>query len=621
MLSRTGVTIAIVLAVGGLYLWIARAANDPFYWRNNLSGYYNYLARGFANGHLYLPIEPSPALLKLSNPWDPQVDFSLKVRDVALFNRRYYLYHGATPAVLLFLPWRLLSGHDVSENFGLFLFCFAGFLFSAGALSGLLQLADAKPSLALWAVMLIAMGTCQCVPYLLNRVWVYEVAIGVAYFCMSAAFYFLVRAAGLQFAPRWLALSGLFFGLAIGARPHMGLAALIALAGVSISRRRPAAIAAFALPLALVALAIATYNYARFGDPLEFGVRYLLAGENQQRVKLSAEFVLPGLYFLCICAPRFTPVFPWVLQVFRSPYVSAEHSLPQGYFLEPIIGGLYLAPFLMGILLLRKSGARLILRLLLASAASVLLFIAATGFSTQRYQPDFLAPAVLAAAAIAGIFIARTKGLARTALTAAFAVFVAFGAVVNLALSVTGPYDGLLKNASGTYLGIARALSPFEDYRPALNPRVAVDFSAEFNPHSNEASEPLLTMGDHTYRYFLYAQQAGERLRIVSQCDASTVEQEIERPAVPVQFHVEYLPSSGKVGVSMNGRELLQHDVKKLLTAPWQITVGENRIDPGVTARRFTGKIRKSSKSVRAGSAQPIASIFSESQPQILRSK
>jgi hypothetical protein len=43
---------------------------------------------------------------------------------------------------------------------------------------------------------------------------------------------------------------------------------------------------------------------------------------------------------------------------------------------------------------------------------------------------------------------------------------------------------------------------------------------------------------------------------------------------------------------SLNGNAVLSHDIGTLVTAPAQITVGENRIDCSVTARRFSGRIQ-----------------------------
>ena len=63
---------------------------------------------------------------------------------MALFNGRYYLYFGAAPAVALFLPWRIVTGHDLPENFALFLFCFGGYVFYCAAFLRFLQMAGAN---------------------------------------------------------------------------------------------------------------------------------------------------------------------------------------------------------------------------------------------------------------------------------------------------------------------------------------------------------------------------------------------------------------------------------------------------------------------------------------------
>ena len=279
-IARRAVFAAMALLAGVYYLWCARATGQPFQWGYDLGGYYNYLARGFARGHLSVAIEPSPKLLALPDPYAASVDDSLKVHDMAFYRGRYYLYHGATPAVLLFTPWRLITGHDVPENFALPLFCLAGFLFSAGTLLRLLGRERVEVSPALLAILLLALAVSQGVPFLFSRIWVYEVAIGCGYFCLAGAVFFLVRAIGSRREPLWLAASGLMFGLSIGCRPHLGLAAVIATAMLAVwfgRVRRLPAIISFLAPLVAAGLAIALYNYQRFGNPFEFGVRYLLA--------------------------------------------------------------------------------------------------------------------------------------------------------------------------------------------------------------------------------------------------------------------------------------------------------------------------------------------------------
>src|SRR5262249_41727877 len=125
---------ASALVMGAVYLWCAQAGNERFEWRHDNGGFYNHLGRALSAGHLYLPLEPSPELLALADPWDPRRNASLGTLDLVLYNRRYYLYHGPTPALILFTPYRLITGHDLPEAFAAFLFCWFAYLCSCGVL-------------------------------------------------------------------------------------------------------------------------------------------------------------------------------------------------------------------------------------------------------------------------------------------------------------------------------------------------------------------------------------------------------------------------------------------------------------------------------------------------------
>jgi hypothetical protein len=602
-IAGRAVFVAIAFLAGAYYLWCVRATGHDFPWGHDLGGYYNYLGRAFANGHLYVDIPPSPKLLALPDPYAANIDDSLVMHDMAFYRGRYYLYHGAAPAVLLFTPWRLVTGHDVPENFALALFCFAGFLFSAGTLLRLLKLAQAEVSPVLLATLLLALGVCQGVPYLLSRIWVYEIAIGGGYCCLSAAFFFLTLSIQSTRTSAWLAASGLMFGLAIACRPHLGLAAVIATVALAVTflrKRRPGAIIPFLVPLVAVGLLIATYNYLRFGNPFEFGIHYLLGNPTLNRTQLAGRYMLPGLYYMLLCAPDFGPVFPWTRLAFRYPFHAA------GYFLEPTAGSLFLAPFLVGILFVPLArGARMLLTIVLASAAAVMLFVTATGFTSQRYEVDFLPLAALAAAAGFAIAIARRAGWQRHALTGALVLLVTAGVVTNLALGIAGPYDELLKNRPASYARIARWFSPIERFRPLLNPSVDVEFTARSTPHDDGFREPLLSMGRQTFRDILLLQHHPGKFRLISQSETSSAAQEIEDPATqPLRFHVAYRPESRTLAVAVNGRDVLTHHLEALFTAPAQVTLGENSIAPDVSVPRFSGRI-DTVRTVIASARQP----------------
>lgn len=603
------------LAVGSYYLWAVRATGHPFEWHRDLSGYYDYLGQSLARGRLDLPIQPAPQLLALPNPWDPAADSTYKLWDAALFQRHYYLYHGAGPAVILFAPFRLLTHHDMPENFALFLFCFGGWLLSGATLLRILSLSGARIGLGTLTFMLLALGICSSIPYLLNRVWVYEIAIGGGYFCVSAAFFLLARSIGSKRETYWLAGSGLMFGLAVSCRPTLLLAAVAALAGlcvVAIGTRganwiSPARkLMAFAVPLAIIGMGIALYNYARFGSPFEFGIRYLLSGPGQNRIRLDAANLLPGLYYNLFCQPGFDAVFPWVRTVLGYPFASASH-LPPDYFLEPTVGAFFLAPFIAVAFFVprtKPSGIdtpRIFLVTVTASSVAILLFLAATGFVTQRYEVDFLPMAALAALGNAGILLSRSARARRRLLTCALAACIAFGIVVNLALGLSGPYDDVLKNRPAAYARLARWFSPVTILRPMMNPSLDVKFSAEFAPQPDGTREPLLTIGRVPSRQRLYAEWHGPDLRIVLETASSNTNFELASPGVrPVEIQVRYVPESAKLAVAINGRDEIVADPEIIFTAPAQVTVGEDATGSSGAPARFSGPIRILRKLVQA---------------------
>jgi hypothetical protein len=619
--SRRLVVALVCLGVAAFYLWTLQAGGYHFQFKLPQDGYYDYLGQAFASGQLHLPVTPEPALLATPNPWDPAVPDDLKLWDAVLYKGRYYLYHGPGPAVMLFAPWKLITGRDLPERFAIFLLCFGGFAFSCATLLRWLALAGVKIGLGSLSASILALGLCQSVPYLLNRVFVYEIAIAGAYFSISAGMYFLARSAQSRRVAPWLGASGFMFGMAIACRPHLGVAGVFAFTGLALFYLRSRGIAglfrsrelmAFAFAFAAVGAAVAMYNFARFGNPFEFGLRYLLTGLNQNRVKLSTEYVLPGLYYWLICPPNISPVFPWVTLEFPFRYPFNEvRPFPPGYFLEGIMGVLYAAPFAAGALLIpfrRRAtvavqqaavGAPLLLWTALGASLTGLLFLAATGFTTQRYEVDFLPLAVLAALANLFIFISRRAGWTRVLMSAGVALLIAWSTVANMALAVSGPYDDILKLRPAGYVRLARWFSPFERYRPMMNPYVDVALSANLAGVPDRSGEPLVSMGRQVYRYFLYVERANGKFRLISRSDASRVEYVLEeRDVRRAEIHLTYNPETRKMITSLNGREVLVHETGTLVTSPAEVTVGENRIDRDVVAPRFTGPIENVSTRV-----------------------
>lgn len=534
------------------YHWQVRAAGNDIAWGHDLAGYYNFLAQGLTQGHLYLPVDPSPQLLAQPNPWDPKVDDSLKLFDAVLFNRRYYLYHGIGPALMAFAPWRLLTRHDLPENAAILGFGFTGWLFAAGAFLGCLRLQRRTPHPVLVFVALLMLAVCQGVPFLLNRVWVYEVAIAAGYFCISAALCFLVRYLNTQ-VNSWLLPAGFFFGMAVACRPHLGLVGALALLLLLLKHRR--AFLHAALPFTLVCAAVCFYNYQRFNQPLEFGTRYLLSGANQGEVHWLLSHLARGFHYLLLAPPVISPVFPWFHAAPRPA------TLPLSYTLEPLIGALWLAPILVLLpFAFRKTPARPVLLILLSGGFGLLLFLAGTGWSVQRYQVDFLPLLLLAALASAPLVIP--------------ALLVVPCLAVSLALGITGPYDEMLRNRPARYVKIAQWFSPVANLRPRLNPPINALFTRPAT-RPEGTTEILLAAGPTAAHYELRFMQALGKPTLVSEFGlfgASKATAELAPTTSPRHLDVRYNPADMTLTVTENGVPVLRHKFGPLVTAPAEIT-------------------------------------------------
>lgn len=599
------------VAVGAFYFWIIGigAVSDRFAWDSGLdkyyglpspaiakgswdiNGYYDLLGRAFATGHLSLPVKPQPELLALADPQDDRTNGPYKLLDVVLYRRHYYLYHGATPAVLLFAPWYLLTRHDFPENFAAFLFALGGYFFLSLLFVNVLAHLSYRTPWPLLTLCLLALGIGQCVPFLLHRVKVYEVAIACGYCCVSGGFYFLFQAITRSRACAvWGALSGLSFGLAVGARPQLGLAALCGLA-VLVACRRPARIqvVAFVLPVIACCMTVAAYNYARFGNPLEFGLRYQLADTVYQNIRLSTVNVAPGLYYLLLCPPDIVPEFPFFRLTVREPFDAVSHTRPARYFLEPTSGILWLCPVVLLAILTpfcRKwldgsPGVFALVVAMLTFGLGCILFIATTGLMSQRFEVDFL-PFLLFVGCVVGCELvgapeARSR-IVGTVGAAVFAGLLLYAIGSNAALAIQGPYDQFVQASPHAYVELARWFSPVERFRPVENPELRVQASFAFSSPCKPELKPLISAGEFGTRYLLSeACSPDGHMTLLSE----TSVQSADGRTVDVNYSaglnlvgLQFTPANRTMTISWNGNVVLRHRLRFLITSPSQIHFG-----------------------------------------------
>lgn len=199
--------------------------------------------------------------------------------DFALYQGRWFVVFPPAPALLI-LPWVAMAGAAVRTLDGLFFAIIAG-LAPAGMFLALDRLrreryVNCGSPLVMALVALHAFGTVYFFIVVQGTVWfaAHVVAgIGVAFFLYCAI------------AARYPFGAGLALSLAIASRPTlMGLVLFFLIEWWRVAQRSNAAarhfdyrrLVAFLGPLLLTLGLLGWLNRARFGDPFEFGYRYLV---------------------------------------------------------------------------------------------------------------------------------------------------------------------------------------------------------------------------------------------------------------------------------------------------------------------------------------------------------
>jgi hypothetical protein len=415
-------TAVALVAIGWFFFWTARTSGA--FGTPGEEDYYNFLVRGWRGGHLYMSKEPRPEMLALADPYDPAQNSAVRLGDASFFRGHYYLYFSAAPALILHWPFHALTGHELATTSAIYVYCLTGFL--AASAVWLLMRRRYFPHSAAWTgaagVLMLGLGTG--VLTLLRRPLVWELPISSAYaFAMLAvlAIYWALHGRRPVLA---MGLAGLCVGLAVASRPG-GLfgVAMLAPALWHLWRRpgagtggRWCAVAA-AAGFGVCMIAVVAHNYARFGNPLEFGVSYELSSNYEAKERhFSLSYFAHNAWIYFFHPAQWSGQFPFI-------EATAVKGGPPGYlgtWVEAIGGLLVTFPILWFAATFsaveRYGGPHERANLRTMAATVAVWFVAGIGMllgfycATSRYLGDF-APALALLAVLGCLGLERRLNL------------------------------------------------------------------------------------------------------------------------------------------------------------------------------------------------------------------
>jgi hypothetical protein len=288
--------------------------------------YNKYLVDAIIEGRVWLDVGNPEKLLDAERPYDrdwlkangyiENVDW---MYDWVWYKGKHYSYYGAVPALLLYVPYKLVTGNYLSNHAGIFLFA---------AVATILLAALWRHCVRRW------MPGARFAFFLLSFFALYF-ASGFYTVLSFPRFYGIAQSSGFMFAIAGIMLllksvekektnrPALFFAclclaLVVGCRPNLIFVSLFV--PVLLWKRRSwKLLLPVLIPYLLVAIPICMYNYARFDSIFDFGQKHVLTSINLEALNLLNPIGLAIRWFISFISYLFLPN----LYSLEFPYVRA----------------------------------------------------------------------------------------------------------------------------------------------------------------------------------------------------------------------------------------------------------------------------------------------------------
>lgn len=327
---------------------------------------YAHTADALAKGQVHLNLPVPHELTTLPNPYDPMARNNLLNHsvphmywDYAYYKGHWYSYFGVLPAVLLFLPYRLITsiwipgGAMLPTTVATFVFLIAFLIAGSLLVIRIIENTVKNASLGTVSISLALFFISANTVYLWFRTSFYSVPMAASLFFTSLGLWFYLGAFGNSKTNsfRNIALGSFFIALNLGCRPTFVIAVLFAIPVLypilkksfnTVSKDWKKAeywsipllyATAWILPAVITAIPFGVYNLLRFGSPLNFGNEYQITITDMTTMRLPSQNILPSILSYIALPLRLIPTFPWIgIQ---------PVAFDRWQYAEPMIGGMF----------------------------------------------------------------------------------------------------------------------------------------------------------------------------------------------------------------------------------------------------------------------------------------
>lgn len=408
-----GVAVLLILINAGVFLVLA-TSNSAF--MNPVWPYhrqYHELAVSLSKGEVSVEMageSTKAALAELDNPYDSgirmnEVPNAGDVWDVCYYEGKFYVYFGIVPVLIFYLPYYLLFGNVFPTWLGVVI---TGAAAVAGSFYLLWQIRRKWfPNVSETVYLLLAtiLSNCMNLSCAILKPDFYYLPVVMA-LCFSLWGLGILMSVACDWKHKTnkricikIVLGTLCMALTAGCRPQFLVGSFLLmplfvplLCKEDNKKYAVSRLVAAIVPYVIVAAALMSYNYIRFGSVLDFGANYNLTTNDMTHRGLNAGRVWDGLFMYLFQPANVSPGFPFAqVTQFYSEYLGStirDWTFGGAFWTHPI---LLILPFAAG--MKKELSARKVYGFgLLCVSLSLVVVIADTQMAgiLNRYYTDFL---------------------------------------------------------------------------------------------------------------------------------------------------------------------------------------------------------------------------------------
>jgi len=344
--------IAAVLAVQiWFFLFVGATSMDHI---NPQKDHYQTLAQQFLKGRVDLGETPPKELAELENPYDMLQRTEYYLWDTTYYKGNYYFYYGPVPAVVLYLPYLIMTQNSLPTYIAVFIFSAVAALALFGILKTLVERFFPKISFIIFLLSTVLAMNSSLIAYLLRRPKFYEVMEMGGMCFVTLGLYFWLNSirkntdidreelSGETISKWRVACGSLCMALAVGCRPSLALASFLAIPvfgsyvyknfgfeklfnkneqhkKLNLSSPNIKNLLFFAGPFILVASALMYYNYVRYESVFDFGIHYQLTMLDTSQFKITQwDKLFDGIVMYLFNPPDISLKFPYITESYPS---------------------------------------------------------------------------------------------------------------------------------------------------------------------------------------------------------------------------------------------------------------------------------------------------------------